>query len=249
MNSAADEFAPVARGSFPTTHWSVVINAGADSTAQAHGALELLCRQYWYPLYSYVRRRGRAHHEAQDCTQEFLARLLASGGLGGARPERGRFRTFLLTALGNFLTNEWHRAQTARRGGGVTHVPLDLPPAAAERFAGEPADPGLTPEQAFDRAWALSVLDGVVTALGAEYEKSGRGPLFAALRPLLWGDDGADTHAVLAGRLGMNPHAFTVALQRLRRRLADRLRAEVANTVAAPEEIDDELHRLIAAVR
>ncbi|MBI5693965.1 MAG: sigma-70 family RNA polymerase sigma factor [Verrucomicrobia bacterium] len=240
---------PLPPGNFPSTRWSLVINAGADSPTLAGAALEALCRRYWYPLYSYVRRTGRSHHEAQDCTQEFLARLLASDGLLRARPERGRFRTFLLTSLGNFLINEWHRAQAAKRGGGAPQVSLDLPPDAAERFAGEPVDPGLTPEQAFDRAWAYSVLDSVVTALGAEYEKSGRGPLFAALRPLVWGDEGEATHAILAMRLGMNTHAFTVALQRLRRRLTDRLREEVAQTVADPAETDAELRHLLGAVR
>src|SRR5215216_4202653 len=109
----------VERASFPTTQWSMVVNAGATSETQAQAALETLCRQYWYPLYGFIRRQGRAHHEAEDCTQEFLARLLTNGGMATARPERGRFRTFLLTALRNFLTKEWHRDHAAKRGGGT----------------------------------------------------------------------------------------------------------------------------------
>ena len=125
---------PAASGNFPTTHWSVVINAGAGSASLARVALESLCRHYWYPLYSFVRRQGRAHHEAEDCTQEFLARLLAGDGLGLARPERGHFRTFLLTALRNFLTDEWRRARAEKRGGGAAMVSLDWQD-AEQRFA------------------------------------------------------------------------------------------------------------------
>ena len=246
MNNLGSSATP--GSSFPTTHWSVVLHAGAGSESQARLALETLCAQYWYPLYAFVRRQGRAHHEAQDCTQEFLARLLASGGIAAARPERGRFRKFLLAALRNFLTNEWHRAQAAKRGAGAAHVPLDLPPDAEARFAHEPADTGLTPEQAFDRHWALDVIAQVTRELHADYEKSGRGTLFAALHPLVWGDEAADSHAQLAAGLEMNEHAFTVALQRLRRRFGERLRARIADTVADPAEIDGELRHLIAAV-
>jgi RNA polymerase sigma-70 factor (ECF subfamily) len=237
----------VAPGAFPTTHWSVVINAGAGSESQAHAALETLCRQYWYPLYAFARRHGRSHHEAEDSTQEFLARLLATDGVARARPERGRFRAFLVTALRNFLTNEWQREQAAKRGGGQAPLPLDFA-AAGERFTREPMDPGLSPEQAFDRAWAHSLIEDTVAGLRAEYEKSGRGVLFAALAPLVWGGNPAESLAEPAARLGMNAHAFTVALQRVRRRLGDRLRARVADTVADPADVDAELRHLIAAV-
>jgi len=247
---SADETAgafPRGLPSFPTTHWSVVINAGAGSESQVRAALETLCRQYWYPLYSFTRRRGRSHHEAEDGTQEFLARFIASGGVGRARPELGRFRSFLLMALQHFLTNEWQRHQAARRGGGVAPLSLDFT-AAGERFAREPVDPALTPEQAFDRAWALGLVEGGLAGLQVEYEQSGRGALFAALVPLVWATDRAESPAMIAEKLGMNTHAVTVALQRLRRRLGDRLRARVAETVADPADIDAELRYLIAAV-
>jgi RNA polymerase sigma-70 factor (ECF subfamily) len=249
----SDESSPVpaataVRGNFPTTHWSVVINAGAGSEPKARTALETLCRQYWYPLYGFARRQGRAHHEAQDCTQEFLARLLAAGGVAQARPERGRFRAFLLAALRNFLANEWHRTQAAKRGGGAAHVPLDLPPDAAERFAREPADAGLTPEQAFDRNWALGLLERVTTELQAEYEKSGRGVLFAALGPLVWGEAREDSFAERSAPLGLSAQAFAVALHRLRRRVGERLRGCVAETVAEGSDVEAELRHLIAAL-
>ncbi len=247
MNPAPEEFAP-AHGSFPTTHWSVVINAGAGSESLAHAALESLCRHYWYPLYSFVRRQGRAHHEAEDCTQEFLARLLATDGFARARPERGRFRTFLLTALRNFLTNEWHRAQAAKRGGGAAVASLDWHD-AEQRFAHEPADPGLTPEQAFDRNWARGLIESALATLRADYEKRGQTALFAALAPLVWGHaTAAETLAAPAARVGLTPHAFTMALQRLRQRLAERLRTAVAETVADGADVDAELRHLIAAI-
>jgi RNA polymerase sigma-70 factor (ECF subfamily) len=239
---------PAAHGAFPTTHWSIVVNAGAGSESQARAALETLCRQYWYPLYSFVRRHGRSHHEAEDCTQEFLSRLIASDGLARARPERGRFRTFLLTALQNFLAKDWRTAHAAKRGGGAVHVPFDSPPDAEQRFAREPADAGLTPEEAFDRAWAAGMLENVIADLRQEYVRRGQAALFATLGPLVWGDDDDRSHAEHATRLGLNTHAFTVALQRLRRRVGDRLRAAVAETVAENEDVEAELCHLVAAV-
>jgi len=236
-----------AHGSFPTTHWSVVINAGAGAESLARVALESLCRHYWYPLYAYVRRQGRAHHEAEDCTQEFLARLLATDGVARARPERGRFRTFLLTALRNFLTNEWHRAQAVKRGGGAAVLSLDWQD-AEKRFALDPSDPGLTPEQVFDFNWARGVIESALATLRTEYEKRGQTPLFAELTALVWGQAAAETLAAPAQRVGLNAHAFSVALQRLRQRLGERLRAAVAETVADGADIDAELRHLIAAV-
>ena len=235
------------RGTFPTTHWSVVVNAGSGSDSQARSALQTLCQQYWYPLYSFVRRQGRPHHEAEDCTQEFLARMLASDGIARARPERGRFRTFLLTALRNFLTNEWHRAQAAKRGGGMATLPFELQN-AEDRFSCEPADPRLTPEQAFDRNWAIGMLDRAMGRLQAEYEASGRSELVATLGPFLWGNPTDEPSTKAANRLGMNGHAFTMALHRLRRRFGENLREEVAATVAEGADVDVELHHLIAAV-
>jgi DNA-directed RNA polymerase specialized sigma24 family protein len=230
---------------FPTTHWSVVINAGAGSESQARSALETLCRQYWYPLYAFVRRQGRPHHEAEDCSQEFLARLLASEGISHAQPERGRFRSFLLVALRNFLTTEWHRARAVKRGGGQRLLTLELDDADA-RFARDVAATSLSPEQVFDRNWALGMLDRALATLRGEYEQSGRGALFAALSPLMLDD--APSMAEAAAPLGRTAHAFTVALHRFRRRLAERLRADVAETVATDADIDDELRHLITAV-
>jgi RNA polymerase sigma-70 factor (ECF subfamily) len=248
MSNDATFAAPVARGSaFPTTQWSVVQHAGAGSETQVRAALESLCTQYWYPLYAFVRRQGRTLHEAEDCTQEFFSHLLTRAAVAHARPERGRFRTFLLAALRNFLTNEWHRAHAEKRGGGQALLSLNVE-AAEERFTHEPVDPGLTPEQAYDRSWTLGLIDTAMAELREEYNKSGRSAQFAALQPLVWGNPANESLAEPAARLGMNVHAFTVALHRLRRRLGERLRAVVIETVADPKDVDGELRHLIAAV-
>jgi RNA polymerase sigma factor (sigma-70 family) len=244
---AASSGGSAACGAFPTTQWSMIVRAGGSSDTNARVALESLCRRYWYPLYFFARRQGRSHHEAEDCTQEFLARLLANEGMARARPERGRFRTFLLTALRNFLITDWQRARAAKRGGGNAPLPLDFDD-AERAYRREPADPALTPEQAFDRTWALGLIECAIGEIRADYQKSGRGALFAALAPFVWGDGSRETLAEPAARLGMNAHAFTMALQRVRQRVGQRLRAAVAETVATEAQIENELRLLIAAV-
>jgi RNA polymerase sigma-70 factor (ECF subfamily) len=231
---------------FPTTRWSMIVDAGAGPAPAAQAALALLCRQYWYPLYAFVRRQGRSHHEAEDCTQEFLTRLLASDGVAQARPERGRFRTFLLTSLRNFLTNEWRRTQAAKRGGGQAAVSLEGAQADA-RFAAEPIDPGLSPEQAFDCNWAHGLIQCALGELRLEYGKNGRAALFAALSPLVWENPGDESFAACAAPLGLTAAAFTVALHRLRRRFGERLRAIVGETVTDGADLDAELRHLVAA--
>jgi len=241
----SEAFAKV--GSFPSTHWSMVLQAGSSPNAQSQAALESLCRQYWYPLYTFVRRQGRDHHEAEDCAQEFLAQLLAADGLQRARPERGRFRTFLLGGLRNFLTSEWRRTQAAKRGGGV--APLSLTnPESGEHFFHEATDSALTPEQAFDRTWALGVIEHAVGELRAEYLRGGREAVFDVLAPLIWGNPHSEALDEHAARLNMTVQAFAVALHSARRRLGERLRAKVAETVADPSEIDVELRHLISAI-
>jgi RNA polymerase sigma-70 factor (ECF subfamily) len=242
-----DAHSPAPHGSFPTTHWSVVLHAGEGSESQARAALETLCGQYWYPLYVFVRRQGRSHHEAEDCTQDFLTRLVANAGVANARRERGRFRSFLLTALRNHLTNEWHRSQTTKRGGGRIAVSLDLKN-ADERFAHEPADQSLTPEQVFDRAWAVGLIDQTLSELQTDYEQRGSGTLFSILSPLAWGANEEQSNVECASRAGLTAQAFTVALHRLRRRLGERLRARVAETVADGADVNAELRHLINAV-
>ena len=166
---------------FVTTHWSVVLAAAKSDTA-SQAALENLCHTYWYPLYAYVRRRGHSAQDAQDLTQAFFARLLERHWVGDADRERGRFRTFLLTAMSRFMADEWDKVRAQKRGGGVVHVPLQLD-TAETRYGHEPAD-NRTPEQYFERRWALTLLDTVLQRLRAEYEREGKGELFAGLNSM-----------------------------------------------------------------
>lgn len=239
--------APAKPHSFPTTQWSLILQASAGQKSQAHAALESLCRRYWHPLYTFARRQGRNHHEAEDCAQEFLAHLLAVDGLQRARPERGRFRTFLLGGLRNFLISEWRHTQAAKRGGGLEPIPIASQD-STEPFDREPRDTALTPEQAFDRTWALGMIDRAVSEVRTEYQRGGRAAIFDSLAPLIWGNVPSESLSPHAARLDMTVQTFSVALHRARRRLGERLRALVAETVANPAEIDAELRHLISAI-
>lgn len=232
---------------FPTTHWETVLGAQTGGSDDPGAALETLCRHYWYPLYSFVRREGQSHHAAEDLTQAFLARLLVTGGIDRVRPERGRFRSFLLTALRNFTANEWHRTQAVKRGGGKEVLSLDFQEAET-RFSVHPVDPSLTPEQAFDRTWALALIDQALATLQAEYAQTGRGPLFEAIAPLVWGGGQHESRIEQAERLGLSGTALKVAVHRLRRRLRTHLQDQVRATVSGPDEVAEELTHLMAVV-
>ena len=231
---------------FATTHWSLVAAAGRSSSPESAKALAALCETYWYPLYAYVRRGGHSAHEAQDLTQEFFARLLARRNLRAADRQRGKFRTFLLTSLKNFLANEWRKEQAQKRGGGRASVALDFS-AGETRYSLEPAHE-LTPERIFERRWALTLLDQAITKLRDEYAAKGNAELFEALKGSLGGEAAAAGYAELADRLDMTEGALKTAAHRLRRRCRELLRAEIAQTVAKDADIDDELRELFSAV-
>src|SRR5947208_1108317 len=167
-------------GTFSTTHWSVVLEAGQDDSPQAAEALEWLCRTYWYPLYVYVRRQGRSPEDTQDLVQEFFARFLERNYLRLADPNRGRFRTFLLTSLKHFLINEWNKANREKRGGGQTRLSLDES-SAETRYAAEPARDEC-PDTLYDKRWAATLLERALAALRAEFEQSGKQGLFERLK-------------------------------------------------------------------
>jgi RNA polymerase sigma-70 factor (ECF subfamily) len=235
------------RREFTTTHWSLVGVAQSDEATRtrARTALEELCRAYWYPLYAFVRRRGHGPHDAQDLTQSFLLRFIESGGFAGADRDRGRFRTYLLGALKHFLANEWHRARRQKRGGGVPLVELDaLDPEA--RYALEPAQPA-DAEVEFDRGWALELTSRALDRLRAESEASGKGELFGVLKGSLVGRE--PPREETAARLGMSVGAVKGAMHRLRQRYRALVRAEIADTVSVPSEIDDEMRYLLRALR
>jgi RNA polymerase sigma-70 factor (ECF subfamily) len=248
MDSPGDRVEPSAKGSglFTTTHWSVVLAAGQQDAPQAGEALEKLCGTYWYPLYVYVRRRGYSVEDAQDLTQEFFARAMKKGSFGLANPARGKFRTFLLHSLQNFLANDWKSAHRLKRGGGTPCLSLDVAD-AERRYANEPAAM-LTPERAYEKRWAMTLLEGVLANLQQEYDRAGNGRVFEELADLLWGKDASLSYARIGERLGMNEGAARGAMHRLRERFRERLRAEVAHTVTDFREVDDELRHLMAVV-
>ncbi len=225
-----------------TTHWSVVLSAGDPTSTEAQAALESLCRAYWFPLYAYVRRRGYSPADAEDHTQQFFLRLLEHNWVARADRQKGRFRSFLLMAMGRFLANEWDKVRTLKRGAGVRFVPL--PTGSAEtRYAREPADTA-TPEQAFEKQWVFATLNEVLAALRADYEREGKGVLFDALKPCLVGSRETQPYADLAATLNMSVGAIKVAVSRLRERYRQRLKQEIARTVATPDDVDAELRHL-----
>lgn len=234
------------RSVFATTRWTVVLAAGQSDTAHARAALEKLCQAYWYPLYAYVRRRGYSPEDAQDLTQEFFARLLERRWIERADRQRGKFRSFLLTALNHFLADEWNKARAQKRGGGASLLPLQLD-AAETRYGLEPADHA-TPEQSYERRWALALLEEVLHRLAQEYQQEGRAALFAALNPCLVGERTKQPYAELADRLGVSEGTVKSCVHRLRQRYRQLLREEIANTVAGPDEVDGELHHLFAVL-
>ncbi len=236
-----------ARGRFPSTHWSIVLAARRrGATEPARAALAALCEAYWYPLYAYVRRRGHDSEEARDLTQAFLTRLLERGFLPGARPERGKFRSYLLGALKHFLANEWDREHARKRGGEQSILPLDFA-SGESRYRLEPAD-ARTPETIYERRWALAVLEAVLGRLAREYESAGKSDTFGQLRPFLTGEGERGSYSRLAEETSMTQGALKVAVHRLRRRYRELLRAEIAQTVETPAQIEAELRHLLAAL-
>lgn len=233
-------------GRFATTRWSVVLAAGRGDGTRARRALDDLCRIYWPPLYSFVRRRGYGPDDAQDLTQEFFARLLSNQGLDRIDPAKGRFRSFLLASMQHFLVNEWDKARAMKRGGGAPPISIDRAE-AEEWYAREPADP-LTPERLFERRWALALLDDVFKGLHRDYASAGKGVLFEALKGTLSGNVPTSAYAAIGRQLHLSEGAVKVAAHRLRARYRARLRAEVERTVARSEEVDDELRFLLAAL-
>ena len=224
----------------------MVLTAGHSDTTHARAALEKLCQTYWYPLYAYVRRRGHSPADAQDLTQAFFARLLERNWVGRADQQKGRFRSFLLSALNHFLADEWDRVRAQKRGGGVAPLPLQFD-TAETRYGHEPADQ-VTPESSYERRWALTLLDEVLHRLRSEYEQEGRAELFAALHPCLVGDRTSQPYAELAVELGVSEGTVKSAVHRLRQRYRQLLRDEIAQTVAESGEVDEELRHLFAVL-
>jgi RNA polymerase sigma factor (sigma-70 family) len=243
---ATDQGTQNGAAAFTTTHWSVVLAAQSES-AEAKAALEKLCRTYWWPLYGFVRREGYKPEDAQDLTQAFFARLLERRDLETVRQERGRLRSYLLASLRNFLSKARHRELTVKRGEGQPLVSLeDL--LARERTDQEPAHK-LSPDRIYERRWALTLLEQVLTRLRAEYEAAGKLPLFDRLKELLAKESGQPSQAEIAAELGMTENAVKQAFHRLRHRYGQLLREEIAHTVAVQDDVEDELRHFIAVLQ
>jgi RNA polymerase sigma-70 factor (ECF subfamily) len=230
---------------FATTHWTVVLAAGQRHTSQSDGALEELCRTYWFPLYAYVRRSGHMKEDAEDLVQAFFARFLAKNYLAGVSAERGRFRAFLLASLKHFLINEWKKSQRLKRGGGDATLSLDWKTADTQFQVAATAEP--SPDKAFDREWALALLAKVIERLRAECESNGKAKLFEQLKIFLTAGKGALSHADAAKKLGMDETAVRVAVHRLRKRYRQLLRDEISQTLADESQVDEEMRALFGA--
>ncbi|MCP5111610.1 MAG: sigma-70 family RNA polymerase sigma factor [bacterium] len=233
---------------FATTHWSLVAAAKSceASETRARKALGELCRAYWYPLYAFVRYRGYSSDDAQDLTQAFFARLIETSGFASADPERGRFRSYLLGAMKHFLANEWHRAQTRKRGGQAQFIEWDaLDPEARYARASTQSD---DPEHFFDREWALETVAGALNALRDEMVNAGKSEQFDAIKGSLTGEDELPREEI-AARLDMTAGAVKVAVHRLRQRYRELLRAAIAETVSNEADLDDEMRYLVAVLR
>lgn len=231
---------------FQTTHWSEVLAAGQEESPRRYSALCSLCKGYWYPLYAFARRLGRNPQDAEDLTQEFFALLLSKPLLSSAQPQYGRFRSFLLASMKNFLSNDWDRKHSIKRGGKCKIISWeDL--SAEHRYLREPAhEQG--PEKLYEQSWALTTIESAMERLRADYAAAGKDQLFEAIHSFLSEEGLEDSYAALSARLGMTEGAIKMAVLRLRERFRHGLRAQIAQTVASPREIDDELRQLFACL-
>jgi RNA polymerase sigma-70 factor (ECF subfamily) len=242
-NQSENESGPRTAAQFATTHWSTVLAAGDSASPDSREALEKLCRTYWYPLYAFVRRKGYSSEDAEDLTQAFFKRFLEKHYLKGVLAEKGRFRTFLLTTLQRFLSDQFDRSTAAKRGGGLPIFALEA--VQAEAQFDQAAASLQTPEALFDRAWAETVVQNSVERLRAEYETDGQRALFHGIKRYLSKPAHREAYTATGRRLGMSADAVAMAVARLRRRYRAMVRAEVANTVATPAEIDGEMRYLV----
>ena len=231
---------------FTTTRWSLILEAADTHSPHAREALQDLCQRYWYPLYAYVRRRGYDPEEAKDLTQGFFAQLLSKSYIKAADPSRGKFRSFLLTSLKNFLANEWDRARAQKRGGGIAPLSLDFEQ-GENSFQVEAAS-YTSPDKVYEQRWALTLIEQTLARLAEEMEETDRSSRFNALKPFLTGETSGVRYRDVARGLGMTEGAVKVAIHRLRQRFGALLREQVGQTVGEAAQIDEEIHYLLSAV-
>ena len=237
---------PAGTTRFATTHWSVVLAAGDNASPQHEQALSRLCQTYWFPLYAYLRRRGYDKHQAEDWTQAFFIQMIDKRRLSGVSPKPGKFRSFLLTALKNFVSDEHDRARAVKRGGAQTTLSMNFETAETQ-YTLEPTDE-LSPERLFERAWALAVLEQTMNRLEAELTNTNKKELLDSLRVFVCGEPTTVTYRDVATRLHMTENAVKVTVHRLRRRYRELLRNEIAQTVLMEDQVDEEIRYLFTAV-
>jgi len=231
---------------FTTTSWSTVLAAREAPSEQAREALESLCRAYWYPLYAYVRRQGNDADESGDLTQAYFAELIEKGYLGDYDPSRGRFRVFLMASVKHFLSKQREKARTWKRGGRTKTISFDAQEVES-RYRHEPGD-RLTPEEIFERRWALTALESALARLRTEQREAGRGREFERLEGFLTGQEASASYSEVAAELSTSAGAIKTTVHRLRQRFGHLLRGEIAETVAGPEEVDDEVKYLLRVI-
>jgi RNA polymerase sigma factor (sigma-70 family) len=230
---------------FQTTRWSLVLAAGKSSTDESRDAIEILCKQYWYPLYVYVRGRGHGADRAQDLTQGFFARLLEQKIVRNADPQRGKFRSYLLGALKHFLSHEWSRAHARKRGSGREAMRLEFGEAET-RYSLEPAHE-MTAEKMFERQWALTVLELALKDLGEQSARNGKERHFSRLKGFLAGGT-ASAYREAGDELGLNEGAVRVMVHRLRRKYRELVRGQIRMTVGSADDVEDEVRHLFASI-
>ena len=233
---------PPPKACFAPTRWTVVLTAAHSDTTHARAALAQLCEAYWYPLYAYVRRKGYSPPDAEDLTQAFFVQVLEEQFIAAADQEKGRFRSFLLTRLNHFLADEWDRLKAQKRGGGQHLIPL-AGGTAETRYQIEPVD-ARSPDKLFEHRWAVTLLERVFENLRQEYEAEGKAAQFGELQGCLTQARAAVPYAEVGARLGLSEGALRVTVHRLRQRYRDLLRAEIADTVSGPGEVEEELRDL-----
>ena len=247
MSSGSDQGAVQPNRQFASTRWSVVRAAGGDDSKVARSALQELCQSYWFPLYAFVRRKVNDSDSAADLTQAFFADLLQRDNIKQVNPELGKFRSFLLASLKNFLNNQWDKQRAQKRGGGKAVLSIDFAQ-ADDRYSLEPAHAD-TPERCFEKQWALELIDRTNQELRREFEKRGKVHQFDTLQPFLAGKNESSTFAIAAATLEMTEVAAKVTVHRMRQRFGELLRTEIANTVGDPAEIDSEIQHLFESLK
>lgn len=235
---------PTAAIGFHTTHWTMVLSARNGN--ESPNALANLCSSYWYPIYAFIRRNGSSPHEAEDLTQEFFARILQRDWLANVHPTGGKFRSFILVCVKNFLSNERDKALAQRRGGGHSPIPLEREDAET-RYVIEPPDT-MSPEVLFERRWVFELLERTLTSLRKEYAQTNRLDWFDELQGFLPGGKEVISRAEMAQKRGVSANAIDVAIHRLRQRFGVLLRQKVAETVASEAEVDEEIRHLMSVL-